>query len=386
MPTQAELTGLIARPDAPTPAPLAELAASRTRAARLGSATRTQLMVLTFYLADTVFMGAFAALGAIPASAAMAYGAAGCGLTAFFLVVVRMRLHRRLSGASFTATQLLTACSLMIITAAAVPQIGLLMLMTLITAVATAALQLPLRQLLVISVFLAAFTLAQLLTDGHRFGMPLGSGWLRLFSGLWFALILAKIAAISLMGTQMRKALSASNARLAAALTQLRELSERDELTGLKNRRSILALLAEERARFARGGLGFGVAILDIDHFKQVNDRLGHAMGDEVLRVFAKIAAGKLRSTDRLARYGGEEFLVMFPNTSDEPSLSVAAERLRCAIEEHPWSDLAAGLMVTCSIGVTLSRAGEDIGDMVERADAALYRAKAAGRNAVRTG
>jgi diguanylate cyclase len=383
--TEADPTGPTTSPGIPI-ATSVEMAASHTRAGRLSRATRTQIMVLSFYLADTIFMGAFATLGAIPASAAMAYGAAGCGSTGLFVVVVRMRLNRRLSGASFTAIQLLTACSLMVITAAAVPQIGVLMLMTLITAVATAALQLPLRYVLVISAAIAAFTLALLLTDSDRFGMPLDDVWLRLLSGFWFAVILAKIAAISLMGAEMRKALSASNSRLAVALTQLRELSERDELTGLQNRRSILALLTEERARFARGGLGFGVAILDIDHFKQVNDRFGHAMGDEVLRAFAKVAGGKLRSTDRLARYGGEEFLVLLPNTNEALSLSVAAERLRCAIDEHPWSDLARELVVTCSIGVTLSHAGESIAEIVERADAALYRAKAGGRNAVCAG
>jgi diguanylate cyclase len=385
MPTQADPTGPAAGPDARTPAAI-DAAAPRAQTDHLSRATRTQLLVLSFYLVDTLFMGAYAALGVIPLSAAIAYGAAGCGLTGLLVVVVRMRLNRRLGGASFTAIQLLSACTLMVITAAAVPQIGVLMLMTLVIAVATAALQLPLRYVLGISALIAALTLALLLTDGERFGMPLGDVWSRLLSGLWFAVILAKIAAINLMGTQMRNALSASNARLAVALTQLRELSERDELTGLQNRRSILALLTEERARFARGGLGFGVAILDIDHFKQVNDRFGHAMGDEVLRVFAKVAGGKLRSTDRLARYGGEEFLILLPNTSDATSLSLAAERLRCAIEEHSWSDLAEGLAVTCSIGVTLSHAGEGIAEIVERADAALYRAKVGGRNAVCAG
>ena len=141
------------------------------------------------------------------------------------------------------------------------PQIGLLLLMTLIVAVATAALQLPLRHVLAVSALVATTSLALLEMRGDRFGVPLGDGWLRLLSGLWFAVVLAKIAAINLIGTQMRNALSASNARLALALKQVRELSERDELTGLHNRRNILTLLADERARFARGGAAFAVAI-----------------------------------------------------------------------------------------------------------------------------
>lgn len=385
MPIEPDLTAPTASSHTPLPTPV-ETPASHAPAGHLRQAMRTQIMVLSFYLVDTLFMAAYAAHGSLPPSAPVAYGAAGCGLTALFAVVLRMGLNRRMGGTRFTTVQMLSACGLMLITAAAVPQIGMLLLLTLIVALATAALQLPLRHVLAVSVLVAAFSLSLLLANGNRFGMPLDDWWLRLLSGLWFAVVLAKIAAINLIGTQMRKALSASNARLAVALTQVRELSERDELTGLQNRRSILALLTEERARFARGGLAFGVGILDIDHFKGVNDRFGHAMGDDVLRLFAKIVAGRLRGTDRIARYGGEEFLMLLPSTLEAPSAVLAAERLRCAVDEHPWSDLAADLIVTCSIGVTMSRAGEGVAEMLERADAALYRAKSDGRNAVCVG
>lgn len=344
---------------------------------------RTQTMVLSFYLVDALLMAGYAVHGVLPASAPVAFGLAGMGLTGLFAVLVRLGLHRRMGGARFTTIQLLSACSLMLVTAALLPQIGTLLLLTLIIALATAALQLPLKHVLTVSGLMAAFSLALLGSHGNRFHMPLDDGWLRLLSGLWFAVVLAKIVAINLIGAEMRKALSASNARLEAALAQVRELSERDELTGLQNRRSILALLNEERARFSRGGLAFGVAILDIDHFKQVNDRLGHAMGDEVLRAFAKLVAGRLRSTDRIARYGGEEFLLLLTNSPDAPSVQLAVERLRCAVEEYPWSDLAAELKLTCSIGVTMSCAGEGVAEMLERADSALYRAKSDGRNTV---
>ncbi|MBL8345918.1 MAG: GGDEF domain-containing protein [Rubrivivax sp.] len=344
---------------------------------------RTQIMVLSFYLVDVLFMVAFAEHGLLPALAPVVYGAAGCGLTGLFAVVVRMGLHRRMGGARFTTVQLVTACSLMLVTAAVVPQIGMLLLLTMMVAVATAALQLPLKHVLAVSGLVATCSLALLMAHGDRFGMPLEDRWSRLLSGLWFAVVLGKIAAINLIGVEMRKALSASNARLALALTQVRELSERDELTGLKNRRSILALLTEEGARFARGGQAFGLALLDIDHFKRVNDRLGHAAGDDVLRVFAKIVTGNLRGTDHFARYGGEEFLLLLPNTLDAPAAVLAAERLRRVVDEHPWTDLAADLKVTCSIGVTVSHAGEGVAEMLERADAALYRAKSDGRNIV---
>jgi len=344
---------------------------------------RTQLMVLSFYLADALLMAAFAVHGTLPPLAPLAFGLAGCALTGLPAVVLRWGLHRRIGGARFTTVQLLCACSLMLITAALLPQIGLLLFLTLVVALATAALRLPLRDLLVVCGFIAASSLALLLINGNRFGLPLDDRWSRLISGLWFAVVLAKIATINLLGVAMRKALSASNGRLAAALNQVRELSQRDELTGLQNRRSILELLTEESERTARGGPAFGVAILDIDHFKQVNDRFGHAMGDQVLRVFAQVVAGQLRGTDRIARYGGEEFLLLLVNSPEAPSVDLAVERLRRAVDEHRWTELATGLQVTCSIGVTMSRAGEGVAAVIERADAALYRAKSSGRNAV---
>jgi diguanylate cyclase len=344
---------------------------------------RTQSMVIAFYLLDTLLMVAFAAQGVVSFAAPLAFGLTGCGVSALFALAIHLRLHRRMTGENFTTLQLLFACGLIVATAAAVPQIGLLLLMTLIVAVATAALQLPLRRVLAVAAMVVAASVTLLLVHGERVGAPLADVAQRMLSGLWFSVILIKIAAINLIGTQMRNALSSSNARLAVALDKVRELSERDELTGLRNRRSILALLAEERARFARGGPAFGVAILDIDHFKQVNDRLGHSAGDTVLRAFAQTVAGKLRGTDQLARYGGEEFLLVLPVIGESVSAEAAAQRLRRAVNEHAWSDLVPDLKITCSIGVTLSQSGEDVATMLERADVALYQAKASGRDAV---
>jgi diguanylate cyclase len=236
---------------------------------------------------------------------------------------------------------------------------------------------------LAVSALVAVATLGLLLYHGPDFGMPLQDPWTRWLSAMWFAVVLAKIAAINHIGNLIRSALSASNVQLADALAQVRELSERDELTGLQNRRSILAQLTDERARFARGAPAFGLAILDIDHFKQVNDQFGHAMGDEVLRVFARLLTGKLRSSDRLARYGGEEFLLLLPGIGEVGAAVHSAERLRAVVDGHDWKTVLATLKVTCSIGVTLSRSGEGIAEMLERADAALYAAKSEGRNKV---
>ena len=158
-----------------------------------------------------------------------------------------------------------------------------------------------------------------------------------------------------------------------------------DELTGLYNRRYLLAHLDELVARVSRDGLDAAVLLVDIDHFKQVNDTYGHAAGDDVLRELAARATNTVRSVDLVARLGGEEFVVVMPETG--PAIAVVVgERLRLAIANEPFTIRASGerLLITVSIGITSAIAGGDDRDrLLKRADDALYRAKAEGRNRV---
>ena len=138
-----------------------------------------------------------------------------------------------------------------------------------------------------------------------------------------------------------------------------------------------------ELERVQRGGVGFGVALFDLDHFKQVNDGHGHVVGDEVLRRFAEETGRVLRASDHLGRYGGEEFLVVLSGAADAASVGVAAERVRSLVAMHDWSALRPGLRVTVSAGVTLCRGQDTPEQLLARADAALYAAKRAGRNRI---
>jgi len=161
-----------------------------------------------------------------------------------------------------------------------------------------------------------------------------------------------------------------------------------DPLTGVFNRRYMDRRLSEEVASARRYGLPLAVLILDIDHFKQINDRHGHQAGDQVLVIFAKKVAGELRETDILTRYGGEEFLVVAPHT---PLLSATnvAERVRKSIESHDFSlpngpGGIGGIRVTVSIGVaSIGDGAEDRETLVHVADENLLRAKQEGRNRV---
>jgi diguanylate cyclase (GGDEF)-like protein len=164
---------------------------------------------------------------------------------------------------------------------------------------------------------------------------------------------------------------------------RLEHLSHHDALTGLLNRRAIEYLLDREAQRLHRFGEPFTVLMVDIDHFKRINDRLGHAAGDAVLCAVSQALQAQAREVDRVARFGGEEFCVLLPHTLHEGAL-LAAERLRHAISQIniPWAD--EHITVTISTGLaTANDSLEALASLLRRADDALYQAKAEGRNKV---
>ncbi len=172
-------------------------------------------------------------------------------------------------------------------------------------------------------------------------------------------------------------------------LIEQTDLAAHDALTGLYNRRSLFEKGNEEMNRAKRYGRPLSVLMLDIDHFKGVNDEYGHLAGDEVLKDLANILTGQLRMKegDFPARYGGEEFVVVLPET-DKKSAMILAERLRGRIEEKLFkADPLIKEKITASIGVAeLDEAGEDsdLETFLGRADKALYEAKESGRNQVK--
>ena len=168
-------------------------------------------------------------------------------------------------------------------------------------------------------------------------------------------------------------------------LDQSLELAVTDPLTGLHNRRYMSGQLTALVRRAAFGGESAAALLIDIDHFKRINDTFGHGVGDEVLKEFAVRLASNIRAIDLACRYGGEEFVVIMPDTS----LEVAA-RIAKRLQEHvagssfEVGDLAEPLNVTISIGVSATLDGEDNGPaLLKRADDAVYEAKASGRNQV---
>ena len=173
-------------------------------------------------------------------------------------------------------------------------------------------------------------------------------------------------------------------AQLLKAREDLREQATHDSLTRLWNRSSILGQLGRELARAQRESSPLGVVIVDLDHFKQVNDTYGHLAGDAVLRESARRMQAGIRQYDSIGRYGGEEFLILFPGCTDPESYS-QADRLRKQLSQTEMSVNDSMLRVTASFGVTSARPGDRWTEetLIRKADEALYLAKKAGRNRV---
>lgn len=180
----------------------------------------------------------------------------------------------------------------------------------------------------------------------------------------------------------LRSELGTANRKLKAALERIERIAIRDQLTGVFNRHYLVELLRQEKARFDRGGTIFSVCILDVDHFKAVNDAFGHSVGDAVLKHFAATVGKAMRNADVFGRYGGEEFLLVLPQT---PLVGAAAsaERIRADVENSQCAELPADRRITVTIGVATIAPGEDIARLLARVDEALYHGKAAGRNRV---
>jgi GGDEF domain-containing protein len=197
---------------------------------------------------------------------------------------------------------------------------------------------------------------------------------------------------------KLRETVSRRNAELNAALAKNRRLAIHDDLTGTYNRRHIMQILEQEQLRAQRTGRGFSLCLMDLDHFKEVNDRHGHLGGDEVLQQFAVRVLAEIRALDRVGRddgdgaeggqnfgrYGGEEFLLVMPETGADGA-HMCVDRIRRRVAETPFQAAGVPVQLTVSCGIAAFRPGDDLRASLARADQALYQAKQAGRDRVKT-
>jgi diguanylate cyclase (GGDEF)-like protein len=241
---------------------------------------------------------------------------------------------------------------------------------------------------------IGALPLLQLLTIDTPINRELGAGWLIMIGiQLWYAVDLRHelvqqidssvrngllVQRLQQVGLELTRA----NTDLNLAMGQLNQLLTFDQLTGAYSRRHFMDELERQVAHATRHGAALSLIMLDLDHFKQINDQHGHAVGDRVLREAAVQVQGQLRDGDLLGRVGGEEFLVLLPMTGGAQAARLA-ERLRAALEAVRLGEGDLTIQLTGSFGVAALTVNEEAGAWLRRVDQALYLAKTLGRNRV---
>lgn len=197
------------------------------------------------------------------------------------------------------------------------------------------------------------------------------------------ALLLPTFSVIGGHMSALREQLHSSNHELKAAVERISELAITDDLTGINNRRQMMNLIRGELERVERSQQVFSIALIDLDHFKQINDQYGHVTGDNVLGIFAKALDVNSRTMDSVGRYGGEEFLLIMPETQADVAETVV-KRLQAMTAKLRFKTLDKNSVVRFSAGVTAYHLGDDLESLLSRADRALYQAKESGRNQIR--
>jgi diguanylate cyclase (GGDEF)-like protein len=320
------------------------------------------------------------------------FSAAAVAANLAFLVAIRSGYSRRFGDPSLVLSQVCVAGLFALVIGYYLDQARVITLMLFFTSFFFGIFSFSRRQYLWLTCAAAAGYALMLLL---KYDAPArGSDAFRL-ELLHFMVLVIVLLWLSLLGSYMaelRARLARQKQALANALERLQELASRDELTGLYNRRHLMEILEQQCERAERHGEPFALCMLDLDHFKRINDAHGHGVGDDVLRGFAERIRMLLRRMDivgrdvgddgTIGRYGGEEFLLVLPYAELSAARS-CVERLRGAVNAQPFDTSAGALAITFSAGIAHYRKGDSISGLLHRADGALYRAKARGRDRV---
>ncbi|NNF15297.1 MAG: diguanylate cyclase [Gammaproteobacteria bacterium] len=305
----------------------------------------------------------------------------------YFYLIIRTGVNKRFAERSLSFSQIVVSLTWMLFLMFTDAQNRGVLLSVYIMIMMFGLFRLRRRQMFQLSVFaLCGFsTIVAIDYFFFPFRFDLAREALRLIvlSGmlLWATLFAGHVS-------ELRAKLRRRNHELSTALEEIGKLASHDDLTQAYNRRYIMEALVREKARADRTKSCFSLCILDLDHFKLINDRYGHLSGDRVLMAFSERIRGTLRGMDLVdtdsgsrffGRYGGEEFIVVMPDTPLAGAMR-CAERIRKVTEEEAFDEV---FRVTLSAGVSQYHPGESIEDTLHRADAALYEAKHRGRNRV---
>ncbi len=349
-------------------------------------AQRLQMTTMTLVssLLQAGLIALFAWSGATTWPVALAFLVVSGGSTGLFRLAVARGWNLRYPDRRLLWAQLLANYLIQLAFIVAAPQLWMVFLASTLVSFNYAMLGFTPHQFRWTWLGFGASTGLALWIGRRRFAYPELTDLNVVLMWLFFFLAARRLALIGTQFSMLRSQLSERNRQLTLSLARIQELASHDDLTGVFNRRHFMELLLDERERAHRTQQPYSVALFDLDHFKTINDRHGHAAGDAVLRDFCTLVQAHMRVTDRFARWGGEEFVLLMPVTTPVESASQAVERIRAAVASHDWSStstLAPAQRVTVSAGVATSVSGESVEALIARADAALYRAKDAGRN-----
>jgi diguanylate cyclase (GGDEF)-like protein len=324
----------------------------------------------------------FAAMGVVPYAVALKILAIVIVLNVIVIAAIGSGYTRRFRDPAIIGLQVAAACAINLSGLLLAPQIAYVFIMNLFVSLSYGGLYFS-RQIFLRTWLLLACLLGAVMVIGDDVSISIATPDQRLFFWGVAVLALGRFLSINAEMSRLRAKAQKNNIDLTASTAKLAELASRDELTGLWNRREFMRLLQDESRRAVRSRSSFCVAFIDIDHFTQIIHHYGHPVGDKVLHELARLLDSKRRATDSLARYGDNEFSLLLVNPKRSTAL-VALERIRNDVAQYDWESIASGLELTLSAGIADWQPGETLLQTLNRAGAALYEAKTAGRNCVR--
>jgi len=346
---------------------------------------RLQMTLLSVVnsLLQSVVIGLFAASGATTWPLATAFAVASLVTTGLFALAVARGWVLRLGDARLLLAQLAVNFIVQLAFLVAMPALWIVFLASTLITCSYAMVALTPRQFTWLWLAYGLTTGLALFAGRERFGSPAPTSINIAVIWLFFFMGVRRLAVTGAQFSRLREQLSEKNKQLTVLLERNQALATHDELTGAFNRRHLMDRLADERERARRTDAAYAVAIFDLDWFKAINDRHGHAGGDAVLKTFCDLARAELRANDLFARYGGEEFVLLMPATPTPEAARTVVERIRHAVAAQDWRAVLGepASAVTVSAGIATWRRDESPEAVLARADAALYDAKHLGRN-----
>ncbi len=335
------------------------------------------------YLLDTILLLLFSYAGTIDFQVPLIYGLAGLAHVVLSSLLHWTGFSDRFANPHMPFEQLLVGLVVQLVGIAIAPQLVAFFMALIFVVFGFCTLRMRLRGAL-IGWLVCCLSIALVMSHFGKtsIGITTPSQFEITLVWITFSTVLLRSIGLGYYGWMLRDKMYERTHSLESAVYAAEHLATHDLLTGILNRRVIVPAIDEQIALCKRKEIPACVVMIDLDRFKSVNDKYGHLVGDNVLRMIAKRISSMIRDIDKFGRYGGEEFLLLLPATSIDPGL-IMAERIREDIASAPWSEIAKGIHMTISCGITEVKPSDSNLDVIARADLALYEAKHKGRNRV---